>query len=231
MRRLAEPLTDATGGGTTASSKQRKENHVFGHSFHRRAREYDPAGCARADAMECSFAAPVRDPPCLAGGVCSALGTGVRFEGPIHRQLCSCASAQCRRGGGGAFLPIAEGRPSHRQQHQARCCGLRNCNATGYSVGTSDGRARWAEDTLFTPLEILRPIPGVARIPLAILMFATSEQSMIFICFIGAFFPILISTIHGVETLDKRLIHAAQEPGTSSSRSCSPAHSPPLLPV
>jgi NitT/TauT family transport system permease protein len=74
-------------------------------------------------------------------------------------------------------------------------------------------RARWAEDTLFTPLEILRPIPGVAWIPLAILMFATSEQSMIFICFIGAFFPILISTIHGVETLDKRLIHAAQSLG------------------
>jgi NitT/TauT family transport system permease protein len=74
-------------------------------------------------------------------------------------------------------------------------------------------RARWAEDTLFTPLEILRPIPGVAWIPLAILMFATSEQSMIFIFFIGAFFPILISTIHGVETLDKRLIHAAQSLG------------------
>jgi NitT/TauT family transport system permease protein len=80
-------------------------------------------------------------------------------------------------------------------------------------LGLLIGRARWAEETLFTPLEILRPIPGVAWIPLAILMFATSEQSMIFICFIGAFFPILISTIHGVETLDKRLIHAAQSLG------------------
>jgi NitT/TauT family transport system permease protein len=78
------------------------------------------------------------------------------------------------------------------------------------------GRARWAEDTLFTPLEILRPIPGVAWIPLAILMFATSEQSMIFICFIGAFFPILISTIHGVETLDRRLIYAAQSLGAKT---------------
>jgi NitT/TauT family transport system permease protein len=80
-------------------------------------------------------------------------------------------------------------------------------------LGLLIGRARWAEDTLLTPLEILRPIPGVAWIPLAILMFATSEQSMIFICFVGAFFPILISTIHGVETLDKRLIHAAQSLG------------------
>jgi NitT/TauT family transport system permease protein len=46
-------------------------------------------------------------------------------------------------------------------------------------LGLLIGRVRWAEDTLFTPLEILRPIPGVAWIPLAILMFATSEQSMI----------------------------------------------------
>jgi sulfonate transport system permease protein len=53
-------------------------------------------------------------------------------------------------------------------------------------------------------------------IPLAILMFATSEQSMIFICFIGAFFPLLISTIHGVETLDRRLIYAAQSLGAKN---------------
>ena len=134
MRRLAQPPTVATGGWHNRLYKAKKRDHVFCHSFHRRAREYDPAGCARVDAMESRFAAPARDPPCLAGGVCSALGTGVRFEGPIHRQLCSCASAQCRRGGGGAFLPIAEGRPSHRQQHQARCRGLRNCNATGYGL-------------------------------------------------------------------------------------------------
>jgi NitT/TauT family transport system permease protein len=38
----------------------------------------------------------------------------------------------------------------------------------------------------------------------------------IFICFIGAFFPILISTIHGVEALDKRLIHAAQSLGAKN---------------
>jgi NitT/TauT family transport system permease protein len=83
-------------------------------------------------------------------------------------------------------------------------------------LGLLIGQARWAEDTLFTPLEILRPIPGVAWIPLAILMFATSEQSMIFICFVGAFFPILISTIHGVETLDRRLVYAAQSLGAKN---------------
>ena len=43
---------------------------------------------------------------------------------------------------------------------------------------------------LMPPLEVLRPIPAVAWIPLAILIFPSSEASMIFITFIGALFPL-----------------------------------------
>ena len=79
-------------------------------------------------------------------------------------------------------------------------------------LGLAIGRSRLVKDILVTPLELMRPIPGVAWIPLAILMFPTSEQSMIFICFIGALFPILLSTVHGVENLDRKLVYAAQTP-------------------
>jgi NitT/TauT family transport system permease protein len=75
------------------------------------------------------------------------------------------------------------------------------------------GRFRVASYTLMAPLEILRPIPAVAWIPLAILMFRTAEGSMIYITFIGAFFPILLNTIHGVESLDGRLIVASRTLG------------------
>ncbi len=87
--------------------------------------------------------------------------------------------------------------------------------ATGLAIplGIAIGSSKWIENILLTPFEILRPIPAVAWIPLAILMFATAEQSMVYICFIGAFYPILLSTIHGVETLDKRLIFASQSLG------------------
>jgi NitT/TauT family transport system permease protein len=44
-------------------------------------------------------------------------------------------------------------------------------------------------------------------------MFATAEQSIIYICFIGAFYPILLSTIHGVKGIDRRLLNAAQSLG------------------
>jgi NitT/TauT family transport system permease protein len=71
------------------------------------------------------------------------------------------------------------------------------------------GRFRLVAQSLLPPLEVIRPIPAVAWIPIAILLFASAEQSMVFITFIGAFFPILLSTVHGVESLDRRLVFAS----------------------
>jgi NitT/TauT family transport system permease protein len=85
----------------------------------------------------------------------------------------------------------------------------------GVTLGVVIGRWRTAEDTLLPPLEVLRPIPAVAWIPLAILMFPSSEMSMIFITFTGALFPILLNTIHGVEAVDPRLIASARSLGGS----------------
>jgi len=80
-------------------------------------------------------------------------------------------------------------------------------------LGVFIGRSRWAEDLLLPPLVVLRPIPAVAWIPLAILMFPSSELSMVFITFTGALFPILLNTVHGVEGVDPRLIASAKSLG------------------
>lgn len=86
--------------------------------------------------------------------------------------------------------------------------------AFGIALGLVIGRFEWAQRMLLPPLEVLRPIPAVAWIPLAILMFPSSEASMIYITFIGALFPILLNTIHGVEHVDARLVAAARSLGT-----------------
>ena len=83
----------------------------------------------------------------------------------------------------------------------------------GIALGLAIGRSKWAEDLLLPPLEVLRPIPAVAWIPLAILMFPSSELSMVFITFTGALFPILLNTVHGVEGVDPRLIASAKSLG------------------
>lgn len=83
----------------------------------------------------------------------------------------------------------------------------------GVALGVAIGRSRLASDLLLPPLELIRPIPAVAWIPLAILAFPSSELSMIFITFTGAIFPILLNTVHGVESVDPRLLSSARSLG------------------
>lgn len=92
--------------------------------------------------------------------------------------------------------------------------GFLSAAALGVGLGLIIGRSRWARLTLLPPLEVARPIPAVAWIPLSILMFPSSEGSMVFITFVGALFPILLNTIHGVHGVDQRLIASARSLGT-----------------
>jgi ABC-type nitrate/sulfonate/bicarbonate transport system permease component len=59
-------------------------------------------------------------------------------------------------------------------------------------------------------VELLRPIPPLAWIPISILWFGIGLQQNIFIIMIGCFFPVLLNTIHGVRGVDPVLIRAAQ---------------------
>jgi NitT/TauT family transport system permease protein len=88
----------------------------------------------------------------------------------------------------------------------------------GVGLGLAVGRWRWARNFLLPPLEVLRPIPAVAWIPLSILMFPSSEGSMVFITFVGALSPILLNTVHGVESVDTRLVASACSLGTRGWR-------------
>ena len=86
----------------------------------------------------------------------------------------------------------------------------------GIVLGLFIGQYKHLGAFLMPPLEVLRPIPAVAWIPLAILIFPSSEASMIYITFIGALFPILLNTIHGVEAIDPRLVASAKSLGASN---------------
>ncbi len=93
--------------------------------------------------------------------------------------------------------------------------GYTAASLTAVVLGLAIGRWQWARQALLPPLEVLRPIPAVAWIPLAILMFPSSELSMVFITFTGAFFPVLLGTIHGAEGVDPRLVASARSLGAS----------------
>ncbi|HLH11262.1 MAG TPA: ABC transporter permease [Methylovirgula sp.] len=85
----------------------------------------------------------------------------------------------------------------------------------GIGLGLIVGRSRVARALVLPYVEIIRPIPAVAWIPLAILMWPTEESSIIYITALGALFPILLNTIHGVEQTPEILVRAAQSLGAS----------------
>jgi len=69
----------------------------------------------------------------------------------------------------------------------------------------------WNRDAFYfggTIVEILRPIPPMAWIPIALLLFRFNAP--VFIVFLGVVFPIILNVINGVRTTDKRMIEAAR---------------------
>ncbi|HEY9368538.1 ABC transporter permease [Streptomyces sp.] len=71
----------------------------------------------------------------------------------------------------------------------------------GIAAGTAVARSRWAADLLGPLVEVARPIPAIALVPVAILLLPTNEQGIVFITFAAAFFPVLVSTRHAVRAL------------------------------
>lgn len=85
----------------------------------------------------------------------------------------------------------------------------------GVALGLLIGQYRSARGLLFPLFETLRPVPAIAWVPMAIMLWPTNETSIVFITFLGSFFPILLNTIHGVNSVDPVLLRAARCLGTS----------------
>ncbi len=66
--------------------------------------------------------------------------------------------------------------------------------------------------------ELLRPIPPLAWIPLAILWLGIAEGPKIFICFVGAFVVFVLNTYTGMRYTDRLLIDAARTFGATRNQ-------------
>jgi sulfonate transport system permease protein len=76
----------------------------------------------------------------------------------------------------------------------------------GFGFGLSNGVSRWANSLFDSSLQMVRNIPHLAMIPLVILWFGIGESAKLFLIVIGVFFPIYINTLHGIRSVDERLI-------------------------
>ena len=69
-------------------------------------------------------------------------------------------------------------------------------------AGILVGSSRLAYRALRVPIEFLRPIPSVALIPLAVLVYGTGLESKVFLAVFASFWPLFVQTLYGVQDVD-----------------------------
>ena len=84
-------------------------------------------------------------------------------------------------------------------------------------LGLLIGRIKLIRDLLDPTLQLLRPVPVTAWLPLSMIFFGIGPNAAILLVFLGAFYPIVFNTIFGVKAVDGRLFEAALMLGCSGS--------------
>lgn len=86
------------------------------------------------------------------------------------------------------------------------------------TLGVVLGMSRVAQ-AMFDPiLSIIRPLPSLAWIPLAIMWFGIGEKEKYAIVFMGTFAPLLVLVIDAVERVDVLYVKAARNLGASHAQ-------------
>ena len=79
----------------------------------------------------------------------------------------------------------------------------------GVPFGLFLGWSRKFKEYVFPVFELLRPIPILAWVPLAIVMFIATESAVVYLAFLASFFATALNTMLGVESIDESYVRAA----------------------
>ena len=88
----------------------------------------------------------------------------------------------------------------------------------GVPFGLFLGWSKKFKEYVFPVFETLRPIPILAWVPLAIVMFVATESAVIYLTFLASFFATALNTMLGVESIDESYVRAANCLGASKSQ-------------
>ena len=81
------------------------------------------------------------------------------------------------------------------------------------ALGLLAGQIRAVRNVVEPVIELLRPIPPLAVLPLFIVWVGIGEASKVGFITYATFFPMFVTTVHGVTQIDGRLLRAAQSLG------------------
>ena len=79
----------------------------------------------------------------------------------------------------------------------------------GVPFGLFLGWSKNFKQYVFPVFEMLRPIPILAWVPLAIVMFVATESAVVYLAFLASFFATALNSMLGVESIDESYIRAA----------------------
>ncbi|KAF0123436.1 MAG: NitT/TauT family transport system permease protein [Xanthobacteraceae bacterium] len=88
----------------------------------------------------------------------------------------------------------------------------------GLVLGVATGMSRTAEDLTAWIVRVLRPIPGLAWVPFAIIWFGVSQSAAVFIIALGVFWIVFFAAHGAVRDVDRDLIEVANAFGFRSAR-------------
>lgn len=83
-------------------------------------------------------------------------------------------------------------------------------SVAGIVLGTMIGSSRVMRSYVAPSLELLRPLPVSAIIPVAIAMFGLTQGMALFVIAFGAIWPMLLATVHGFAAVEPRLYEVAR---------------------
>ena len=90
-------------------------------------------------------------------------------------------------------------------------------SAVGIPLGLFVGWNRLVARLVDPSIQLLRPVPITAWLPFAIAVFGIYDASALFLIGLGAFYPIVVNTTHGVRDTNLLLLRAARMMGAGES--------------
>ncbi|TQN38085.1 ABC-type nitrate/sulfonate/bicarbonate transport system permease component [Blastococcus colisei] len=85
---------------------------------------------------------------------------------------------------------------------QGWALGLAIASVAGVVLGILIGTSRFTREFTASTIEFLRPIPSVALIPIAVLLFGSDIESKLMLVIYASFWQVLIQVLYGVQDVD-----------------------------
>ena len=93
---------------------------------------------------------------------------------------------------------------------KAALYGLLRAAVVAVPVGVLVGLSRWVRVAAMTVVEVLRPLPSVALIPLAIIIYGRGLEMKLFLVTFACIWPILFNTVSGMQSVDPVAVDTAR---------------------